>query len=63
MSEEEDTHSSEGKDFGGKEGKFHTSPLAFVAILVHHDEEQGRVSSDGKTVNHSFEINSPPPNC
>ncbi len=64
MSEEEDAHSSEGKeDFGSKEEKFHTSPFSFTAVLIHLEDEQIAISSDGKMENHSFEINSPPPNC
>ena len=64
MSEEEDAGSSEGKeDFGSKEEKFHTVPLHFTAILIHLEKEQISVSSDGKVINHSFEINTPPPIC
>ncbi len=64
MSEEEDASSPEGKEgFGSKEEKLHNSPFEFTAILIHLKSEETIVSSDGKIVNHSFEINSPPPNC
>ena len=64
MSEEEDASSSEGKEgFGSKEEKFHNSPFEFTAVLIHLKSEEVNISSDGKIVNYSFEINSPPPNC